>query len=552
MRPLFLTLQIAVGGALTAALSAQSVPQYQGISHSAPWPASLNASGRFGRADSGNLTPLPYLDVVQLDGSQAMVLSEPDLGFAPAPISQVASDVATLHGGAPTGRDAVALVSSGGLSLHWYDDAQSAMTSQTVVAGAWSGATAVRTGDMNADGVEDVVGVASDGLTILAQLGSSTAGVFSAGPSFQGPAQINELVLLQWDVDSALELAVLTDLGVELFDADGTSLGQFSAALPGGALCSFGQQGTSRERLVWITAYAPPAQQFLMSLSPLGVDDLVDLGSLDAFAIVSTDYDLDGDDDILISHRYSYQLLWIENQRTPSGPSGPSFVQDPGDMLLFEVEAPGLGAAENRAHPVVADFDLDGDDDVFFASERSDDVTVFRGEAVDEDDLRPDAVAGVYTIDYTLLEGNLTLTVAGPTTAGAGATHLQIDLWRQADIASAVEPVAVSRQELPLPSSWPAQVMVVVPEVDAAFDTIYHIQIRIVGLDGAGATVVSYPSFQGSLALKAADRAALDADEPAGPSFDVSAPVPDEPDYNVGISRRRRLRQFKPGPPPSV
>ena len=526
MRLHSIALMLGLGGLCVPPAFTQAVPAYKGIEHSTAWPASLNDPGRFGRGDAGQFTPGARLDVVQLDGARAVILAEPDLGFAPTALPQPVNDVATLRAGAPTGRDAVALVSAAGLELCWYDDASAGLAFLSVAAGPWAGAGTVRTADIDASGRDDVVGVKPDGVSVLTRLAGPTWGCFVGGPGFQTQAPVNELVLLQWDADIDLEIAVLTDLGVEVFDLDGTSLRQFSAALPGGALCRIGQQSAARDRLVWITQFAPPAQQLLMTLSPLGVDDLVDLGALDAFAAVPTDYDNDGDDDVLISHRYSYDLLWIENQRSPSSPAGPSFVQDPGQMKVFQVGSTAQVAPENGATPVVADLDGDGDDDVFFAGERTDDVTVFRGEAVCEDDLRAEIVAGVFTIDWVAAHGILDLTITDPVTTLPGATHLQVDLWRQADINAVIDPIAISRQELPMPASWPTQVSVVIPELDAEFDRIYHVQVHVVGLDGGGQTVSSFPASQGSFALKKVDRAALDADEPAGPSFDVPAPTP--------------------------
>ncbi len=550
MRLLSFALHLGIGATFLPAGLAQSITPFQGEMHVTAWPANVSAAGSFGRADSGSFVSGFYRDVIQLDGDQPTLLVDPDLGLAPTAMPVAAIDIATLTGASPSGLDAIAVVSAAGLELWWWDATLETWGSRTLDALAWAGAVKVRTADLDANAGADIFGVAADGSTVLTMLAGS-GGVFTAGPSFVAPDTVDAIDAVRWDGDADLEIGVLTDLGVEVRELDGTLHSSFSAALPGGTLCTLRQAGQAQERLVWITEYTVPGQQLLMTLSPLGVDDQVDLGALQAFAVVATDYDLDGDDDILISHRYSYELLRVENQRTPANPTGLTFVDDPGAMGTFTADAPGT-APNNDAWPVIADLDGDGDDDVAFACEKSGNFLVFRGEAVSQDEL----CVGVTPVDYVVTapesHGHLNLTLASPVVLDPSATHLELDVWRQASPTADIEYMAVGHQELALPGSWPASLAVRIPEGDCEFTSAYHYQIRVVEQDVGGEVTTAYPTYTGTFSLIGADVDAYAGDEALDIPSDVLAPTPQNATFDPGSMRRKRVRTFPTGNPPVV
>jgi len=526
-------------------LLAQSTPKFQGDQHWAPWPASKNAPGAFGKGVPAQLTPDGVMDVLQLDGSQLVLLTNPDELFSVTNVRAGVEDMSTLRGAGAGGLDAVAIVGAGGLERVWYDSALGAFASASIDANTWAGAGLVRAADLDADGVSDLIGVASDRQSILVQLADSSGTAFHAASGFVVQADVLDVRVLQWDTDGAPEVALLTDLGVEVRDLDGGLLDSFPAAIPGGAICVIGQAGEQQDRLAWITEYAPPALQYLLVLcASAGVTEIVDLGALDAFATVSADYDLDGDDDILISHRFSYELLWIENERTQQTPSGTSFYQA-GDRKVFSVDSQS-SASQNEAWPVVADLDGDGDQDVAFASEGTSKLVVFRGEALDQDALRASVESASYSVDFLGGDGVLDLVLGAPSSIPAGATHLELRVWRQAYSGALLDEEPLEFQTLPLSGGWPSAAAIALPEQDAAFQDNYCVHLRLVGL-GAG-PLATYPSSVGVFGLLAADRGAL-ATEPATlTDFDVTIPVPLEPEQSPNFTSVRRL---KIPPPPA-
>jgi hypothetical protein len=550
MRLPVIALFLGFSAAASPAGFGQSIAPFQGVKHVTDWPTSIGASGSFGRADSGSFTPDLYPDVVQLDGSQPVLLVDIDLGFAPIVIPVSANDVATLSGGHPAGLDAVAVVSAAGLELWWWDSGLSGLVSQSLNTTTWAGAGTVRTADLDADGDQDLYGVAADGITVLTLLAGS-GGSYVAGSSFVAPTAVDALEAVLWDADAPRELAVMTALGVEVRELDGTLINTFAAALPGGALCVLGQSGQSQERLAWITDHTGSGCQLLMTLSPLGSGDIIDLGTLGAVAMVPTDYDLDGDDDVLISHRYSYDLLRIENQRSPANPTGPTFIDDPSEMQTFYADTPGA-APQNEAWPVIADLDNDGDDDVAFAGEKYEKYIVFRGEAVLEDDQCVSVTPTEYVVTSPGSHGQLDLTLDAPLTTDPGATDLEIVVRRQASSTSDMDSLAVGLQSVPLPASWPAPISIQIPEGDCAFTAAYHIEIRVVERDAGGAVVAAYPTHISTFSLLGAEVDAFASDEAVGAPRDVPAPTPQGAEFDPGILKRKRIKVYGPGNPPTV
>ena len=538
---------------LGTSTQAQKVTLFTGDLHDSSWDTALDSPGTFGRAEAGHLTDDGTLDMVQQDGGDLVLLTNPDAFFAGSSITGGGGsigDMDILPGGGLGGLDAVVTVSPAGLERIWYDAAQAGFVSAVIDSSAWAGAILVRADDFDGDGDTDLIGVGSDEQSILIQLGDGTGSGFTAGTGFSARADVLDLFTLAWDTDSAPELALLTDLAVDVHDADGVLLNTYTGAVPGGAFARLRQAGQGQDRIAWVTEYAPPALQFLAVLTPAGVTDLVDLGALDAFAMVPTDYDLDGDDDLLISHRFSYELLWLENERTPQSPNGPSFPQA-GDQKVFAVEDPGP-APENSAWPVAADLDGDGDDDFGFASEASLALTVFRGEAVAEADQRVGIGSADYTVDFQGSDGQLELDLAAPGALPAGATHVEVRVWRQAALGADWDLDPVEVQSLALPGGsgggWPLQVSLTLPETDASFIDTYNVHVRTVELDGAGELVAAGPQTQGSFTLLAFDRGVYDGDQGVG-EVDVTIPVPLEPEQDPTIIKRKRVKV--PPPPPN-
>jgi hypothetical protein len=549
MRPIpspVLPAAAALGAVLCigSSASSQTVVPFQGEEHATAWPASIDDPGPFRRAVAGQFTPEKAQDVALIDGVRLALLANPDDFFAVSLVDTPILDLDRLRGAGAGGLDALATVGAAGLRRQWYDPSTQSFAGATIEAAAWAGAKLVRAADLNGDGLSDLIGIASDGQSVLFQLASGSATTFSACAGFSAQANVRDVVALQWDADQPLEVAMLTDLAIEVHEQGGALVNTFAGAVPGGTFCAIGQAGQTKERLVWITEYAPPAFQYLAVLTPAGVSDLVDLGSLDAFAVVPTDYDQDGDEDILISHRYSYELLWIENQRTPQNPNGATFTPA-GDQKVFQVPNPGP-APQNAAWPVAADLDGDGDDDVAFANQGSLSFNVYRGEALDQAANKPHVTAAAYVPGLLGAPGTLTLTLAAPSSIPSGATHLEVRAWRRPSYGAQIDLVPVDTESSTVPLLWPKLVGLTLPETDLDFTDNYELQVRFVRKE-QGAITAAYPSTVGAFGLLAADRTARLA-AAISSAIDVLIQLALEPEQVPWTMEFRRVEL--PAPPP--
>ena len=543
-----LVVSLALSLAVTSLTSAQSVHVFEGEEHFTSWPAGLGGSGAFGRGVPAHLTQGQLPDAVLLRGTTPVLLVRPDQFFAPTAIPVTANDLDTLRGAGPGGLDALVFIGPAGVTLGWFDTVEHEFATELATDES-QGGLLVRAADLDGDDAVDFVVVEADGTTVTPYL-AQPGGGFTAGASFTTLAPTLDLVPLRWDADAGLEFALLTTFGVELFDDDGSPETSWAAALPGGALCAFSEQASSVDRLLWITAWAPPAKQFLMTLSPGGVDDIVNLGSLDAFAAVATDYDLDGFDDILVSHKYSQDLLWFENLRSGSNPTGASFSAQNTDMIAFRVGPDASSAPENEAWPIVSDFDGDGDDDIVFANGETLELGVLRGETIDQAAMLPGVLSAAYKIDATSQVGVLEVQFDAPVSIPGAATALELEVWRQLDLALPMESTSVEHLMIELPASWPLTVSVPLPESDAQFTSCYYLQVRLVEQDATGAPKDSFPTQVLAFSRVAADVAVLEFDPTTTGTVTVPEPEPDAVDWGGTMTKQGRTAGMPPGEAP--
>ncbi len=528
-------------------LPAQEVHEFGGTHVTTPWPAGIGASGPFGRCVSARLTPDAIPDAVVLDGLEPVVLIDADPRFAPFELPLAALDLDRVRGAGPGGRDALAVVDAGGLRLVRFDPPSWSFVVDPIAAGAWAGARKVRAADLNGDGLDDLLGVAADGSTLLQLLAQGSPATFQSGGSAATAFEVRQMCTLQWNADPGLEVAVLSNWGIQVLEPEGTLLAQWPAVMPGGTMARLRQAGQATDRLAWITAWAPPAQQWLMTLAPGGaVNDLLDLGALDAFAAVGGDYDLDGDDDLLVSHHFSNELIWFENQRGSSNPLGPSFALLQQQMTLFRVGPPGAGATLNQAWPVVDDLDSDGDLDLLYAAETSMTLELLRGEEVAEQAFVPSPTSGTWQVTSPSAPGHLILSFAAPPTLHPQATHLEVDVWRRPSLSGAFEASGILHQELALPASWPLQLDLALPETGLGFPRIYAIELRQVQANAAGQVVRAFPPFCGYFAMDPPTVTALAGEPQTLTQMVVSAIMPASGPTEVGGICVRRIM----GPPP--
>jgi hypothetical protein len=490
MRALFTALPLALL-ALPAPASINGFESFNGTSFSDPWPTNIAAQGQFRRSEAGELNGDGVPDVVQIVGDRAVVLIDCDQFFSLVEIPGLVSDATVLTGSTATG-DAFALVGPSGVQVGSIAPATGAVQLTTVRTGAWLGACKVRRANVDGAGLPDLCVISADQRTVRTLIQTAPL-VFADGPSFVALSNVLDALPLEWDGDAAGELALLMQSGLGVFEANGAPRASWTSVLPGGAIARIRNLGFSTDRIAWITAYAPPAQQWLLTLGLPGLEGQLDLGGLDVVAAIGADCDHDGDDDLLLSHRYSYDLMWIENDKgSGTLPALESFDPVRSSKVLFRVGPENVAAPENASWPALADFDGDGDLDIVFASESTRTVQTIRGDWIDENTQRVQLASATY--DVVAGHGELALALNAPSAMPSGVNRLQYVVSRRSGASGEIDQVNVAQGELPLPTSWPAALALPIPETSVEFQNVYDVQLRLVTRSSAGALTAIRPT----------------------------------------------------------
>jgi hypothetical protein len=527
--------------AMSSPPAAAQVQTFDGQTFTDDWTAELSAPGGFGRTAHAELTGDGLQDCVLIDGAQAMLLVGPDTGFAPVSLPIAANDICTLPGHLSDGRGAIAIVNGSGLAIGTFVEVSGTIATTPTASGAWAGARRVTPIDLDTAGRLDLAGVAYDNRTVLFATAGAAECEFFTAPGFVAAGDVLDLLALQWISGGAQEIALLTTAGVFVHTVDGTQLASFSSALAGGTIARIRQQGAATDRLTWITTYSPPSPQWLFTLAPSGVQGQVDVGELDIVSSTGADFDCDGDDDLLVSHRYAYSLVYFENQRSPSQPNAVSFNFNPDRMRLFRVA--NTPAPENLAWPSVADYDGDLDLDIVFPCESEQRVRYMRGDWIDQDRLRPRLISGTFmrSIHTVTLKLDAPLAVVAP-------THLQVGIWYQINSGSLSEREGVDYVTVPWPTSWPAYITFHTTGLGTYPTQIHSAHIRGVTVGLGGTIAGALPAYVGSMTRDSATAADLADDPYASPGVPLTnlEEDPTLPVIVVGYPRPRRYKHNKP------
>jgi hypothetical protein len=526
----------------------QQFIEFGGASFSEPWSPALSNPGQFGRSGSGDWNGDGALDLFTLDGESVTALFSADTCFAGTLAHSAARDACALLG-AP---ERIAVVGDSGLEAVELDTLNNAFVTLGIRAGAWSGARIVRCADLDGAGASDLVGIAADGTSVLAvERVAESMFAFVDGSSFQAFATVRDVIALEWDGDAGQELALLTDAGVSVHERTGALLSNWNGAPTGASIARIAQAGLAIDRIAWIAPSNAPGGQRLRTLSPEGVDEALDLGTLDSFATLGRDLDLDGDDDLLIARRSSHTLVWLENARTPAMPSGRSFSSPAAVPRIVPIAPPPSGSQVNTATPVAADFDGDGDVDIVVALESSQALALVRGDVVGEDLLRPDFAGAVYDVDPITLQGSLTLQLVAPLAPPAGATHVQVAVWHQDSVGTPFDPVASSSVLVSWPASFPTSIAIAIPESEWLFADVYRVELTPVRAP-AGLVIERFPGRVASLAVYADDVALLESEPSAEPGTAVIAAWPEASGVSSEVVPSTRTGRCRDSEPPSV
>lgn len=442
---------------------------------------------------TGDLRP----DVVLLADGAVCLQHGPDTfptgEVIPASVAGAAViDLETLP--LPNGPHALLALGAGGVRVLTWDTATQAFVhASTLASGGWAGALSIHLADLGGSALPDYVGTSPAGNRIL--LMRDFDGVTATHlPQIVIGAPLLELDPIDWTGDAPDEIAVRLAGGVLVCSSTG-----------GPALYVSSTTGTPRliqpvrcafetdERLAYVESAPGTGDDWLGVVGSAAPFSNMHLGAFGIVGAAARDIDKDEDDDLVLSHVASTDLLVLVDR---SGPTPFS----PADVFVVPSgsSAPAPG---NRAEPCLADLDGDTDVDLAVANPVEDRLLVVRNVTVDEIAYWPlwsgerfDTM--LWQVDPGLL--NLDFHVQSPLASTFGYDALQVVVWRQATLSALADPVPTHSFVAPFfsdPDAAPFQVLL--NESLAApdgFEAVYNILLRVVATDAQGNVVQAGPT----------------------------------------------------------
>lgn len=188
------------------------------------WPQDpIFGTGSFTRAEAGYVSGDGRLHAVMQRDDKLTVMFQPNAFQAYLDFGYSVNDFDILPSGGDTPyTDAILSVGPDGLRRSYIADLTTSITSSLEDSGNWVGAILIRVGDVNDDGMLDAVGVMSDEKTIRTKLGQAN-GSFVDGSTFTLADSILHLEVLKWQPNQGDHVALLTGLGVYVYDIAGNN-----------------------------------------------------------------------------------------------------------------------------------------------------------------------------------------------------------------------------------------------------------------------------------------------------------------------------------------
>ena len=500
-----LAVVLGTSSLLAEQLAEQQVPSSDPETLSQMFPGPLE-DVTFGKVVAGDFTGDGSLDAVVMDGDSPLLLVSPEAFDTAIPVQDGstlvhASDIAVLFGGAV---DSARLLTVGVDGLERWTRIPGAWNRSTVrgVGTRWADAMMVRTGDLDGANGLDIVGIGrslESGLTtrVLIETSDGSGGYITSSFSCAGAAY--DIHMLDWDDDSVSgsdatdEIAVVTDLGVEVYEADGSFVAYFAWSLSPMLSAVIGHETSTAERLALVTQWGTQNQVSVFGQG--GIEVPIAIGNVGVVRVAAGDLDGDGDEELLLSVNSAPVFCVLENLSPPNpGSTSSTFDGATIDLRAFGVPR---NTSLNDAGIVTGDFDQDGDIDVFPPAQGSGSVAgeafVYRWDNVVETDYRPqlgedpdlDPTTNILTLDFTE-------SAQGVPGFPSGPFGFDVTIWHTADLGIASDPVAYesfvavgTTHSVQMPTSYD-------PHVGS---DLYSVVLRQVALDAQSNILASGPAL---------------------------------------------------------
>ncbi len=423
-----------VGSAALARQTPQNPPQtYPILDPDASYKYAIKGLGIdpgavFQTAHAARINDDPRADVVVMRGTSPVVFVNPATWDAALRVPLEGSSAAILPGTAE-GQDEIVVTTAAGLRGAWRDSSASFATRTIGADGLWAGAEWIATAQLDGAAGADLYGVRND---------VGFAGVLLSDGSSAGDGFHDEVIIplqaypvrhgtaADLDGNGLRSLAFTSGAGLHVYHENGV-FDAFSGGSLGRAV-TIDSETPGKECIVWI-AQVTGLGDVLYIIDDTGISDPVELGGAGLIGLRAVDLDHDGDDDLVGSVTRSHDLVVYWNVDG-------TFASDALSVLAVGETGP---AADNRATPAAADFDGDGDVDLFHPIQSAEDAFVWNNTHLPSSQTTPQLgaptlfnfVARDPDDDHTLWDGYLQLELHDAPTVPFGATHLELFIWRK-------------------------------------------------------------------------------------------------------------------------
>lgn len=298
------------------------------------------------------------------------------------------------------------------------DEFRFRLARQTRGTTVWSGARALVTVDVDGDGDRDIVGLSQDGLALLTLERTAPDAWLEHAPRALS-TELLSLLEVDWGIGSVAFVGVSRDATVPddalvFVQTDGAT---FSMITPGGAI----------DEAIVLRQTAPGADSLAIRVGSnitvvraSGVfEAAVDLSHIAPSGMSSADVDKDGVGDLLVNSTV------LDRSTVYYGTTSGAF--DTATALLVSWEVPTVNMSVQSVPPLAADFDADGDVDVFQLFDDMRSARLKRSEATDETSFQAEILDTLWI--FTSIMSSVRLDVSIPQLqSGAAPDMLEVQL----------------------------------------------------------------------------------------------------------------------------
>ncbi|MCR9245266.1 MAG: hypothetical protein NXI31_09555 [bacterium] len=436
-------------------------------------------NGNFTAVAAARFTGHVIPDVVFLSSKRAFYGTAPGLHAHAAPLPGVSTtddvrDLAVLigHGdltGSNPAHDAVVLGGENGLQIWRFDFDIGSWNLEQVGGPEWNGVERIDTHPADPDviyGVDDL------GVVRFAEF-DPVSGEFENAGSFTVSGTPIDLACIDWNGDGQSDVAVLTSTGLTVRDRANTQLGHINDPNGSGSITrvrntvGVGDTGVYEDRVAWLIPN-PGGNPDLLTYGPATVA-VIPLPE-PFVAVGAGDWSNDHDEDIVLATGTNNDVSVLLNlaDGLPAAP----FVVSVTTGVRVAVAAADPFRPDAKCTPVIADFDADGDSDLWMPIE-PDDTQPWRILVTDKTinvptpqpitSMRYDEVTGLGRIVFDHL--------------GGSQTHSQVTIWRR-ELTGELNPVPVEHVFVEYLGQLGADVPVYLDPVHFAAGGTFYIMIR--------------------------------------------------------------------------